>query len=59
MLLIFLLLHIIVNLILDTLGVCVFLALAKYKKDDNTVVLLDDVVTSVDQVSVEQMSSEC
>ncbi len=33
---------------LDTLGICVFLALAKYFKTDNTVVVLDDVVTSVD-----------
>lgn len=39
---------------LDTLGVCVFLALAKCKKDDNTVVVLDDVVTSVDQVHMER-----
>jgi energy-coupling factor transporter ATP-binding protein EcfA2 len=34
---------------LDTLGVCVFLALAKYFNDGNTIVVLDDVVTSVDQ----------
>ena len=34
---------------LDTLGVCVFLALAKYFNDCNTIVVLDDVVTSVDQ----------
>ena len=33
---------------LDTLGICVFLALAKYFKTDNTVVVLDDVLTSVD-----------
>jgi len=39
---------------LDTLGVCVFLALSKHNKDDNTVVLLDDVVTSVDQVHMER-----
>lgn len=34
---------------LDTLGVCVFLALAKKYPDDNTVVILDDVITSIDQ----------
>lgn len=34
---------------LDTLGVCVFLALAKKYSDDNTIVILDDVITSVDQ----------
>ena len=33
---------------LDTLGICVFLALTKYFKTDNTVVVLDDVLTSVD-----------
>jgi energy-coupling factor transporter ATP-binding protein EcfA2 len=33
---------------LDTLGICVFLALAKYFMTDNTIVILDDVVTSVD-----------
>lgn len=33
---------------LDTLGICVFLALAKSFKTDNTVVVLDDVLTSVD-----------
>lgn len=33
---------------LDTLGICVFLALAKYFRTDNTVVVLDDVLTSVD-----------
>ncbi len=34
---------------LDTLGVCVFLALAKKYADENTVVILDDVITSIDQ----------
>ncbi len=34
---------------LYTLGVCVFLALAKKYSDKNTVVILDDVITSVDQ----------
>ncbi len=33
---------------LDTLGICVFLALTKYFKTENTVVVLDDVLTSVD-----------
>lgn len=39
---------------LDTLGVCVFLALAKYFKDTNTIVVLDDVVTSADQAHMER-----
>ncbi|MCA9474122.1 MAG: AAA family ATPase [Nitrospira sp.] len=33
---------------LDTLGICVFLALAKHYKTDKTVVVLDDVLTSID-----------
>jgi energy-coupling factor transporter ATP-binding protein EcfA2 len=33
---------------LDTLGICVFIALAKHFKTDSTIVILDDVVTSVD-----------
>lgn len=33
---------------LDTLGICVFLALAKFFKTDQTVVVLDDVLTSID-----------
>lgn len=33
---------------LDTLGICVFLALAKHFKTDSTVVVLDDVLTSID-----------
>ena len=33
---------------LDTFGICVFLALTKYFRTDNTVVILDDVLTSVD-----------
>jgi energy-coupling factor transporter ATP-binding protein EcfA2 len=33
---------------LDTLGICVFLALTKRFKTENTIVILDDVVTSVD-----------
>ncbi len=39
---------------LDTLGVCIFLALAKHYNDPNTVVVLDDVVTSVDDVHMER-----
>jgi hypothetical protein len=33
---------------LDTLGICVFLALAKHFKTEDTIIVLDDVVTSVD-----------
>lgn len=33
---------------LDTLGICVFLALGKHFKTENTIVILDDVLTSVD-----------
>ena len=33
---------------LDTLGICVFLALAKFFKTDKTLVILDDVLTSID-----------
>ncbi|MGA7219699.1 MAG: hypothetical protein WBX38_15370, partial [Candidatus Sulfotelmatobacter sp.] len=33
---------------LDTLGICVFLALAKHFMTENTIVVLDDVLTSVD-----------
>jgi len=33
---------------LDTLGICVFLALAKHFKTADTIVVVDDVVTSVD-----------
>jgi ABC-type transport system involved in cytochrome c biogenesis ATPase subunit len=33
---------------LDTLGICVFLALAKRFKSDDTIVILDDVLTSAD-----------
>ena len=34
---------------LDTLGLCIFLALAKRNTEDRTVVVLDDVLGSVDQ----------
>jgi len=39
---------------LDTLGICIFLALAKYFNDGNTIVVLDDVVTSIDQAHMER-----
>jgi energy-coupling factor transporter ATP-binding protein EcfA2 len=39
---------------LDTLGVCIFLALVKHFKDSDTVVVLDDVVTSADQAHMER-----
>lgn len=39
---------------LDTLGICVFLALAKFFKTDNTIVILDDVLTSVDGPHLER-----
>jgi len=41
---------------LDTLGICVFLALARHYKDENTIVVMDDVLTSVDQVHTERFS---
>lgn len=34
---------------LDTLGICIFLALAKKYSDGNTILVLDDVVMSVDE----------
>ncbi len=39
---------------LDTLGVCVFLSLAKHFNQDNTIIVLDDVVTSIDQAHMER-----
>jgi hypothetical protein len=39
---------------LDTLGICVFLALAKRFKKENTVVILDDVFTSVDSTHLDR-----
>jgi len=39
---------------LDTLGVCVFLALSKHLDDGNTIVVLNDVVTSIDQAHMER-----
>ncbi len=40
---------------LDTLGICVFLALAKYYKTENTIIILDDVITSVDNVHLDRL----
>lgn len=39
---------------LDTLGVCVFLALAQYYNNPDTIIILDDVITSVDQVHMQR-----
>lgn len=39
---------------LDTLGVCVFLALALYYNNPATIIILDDVITSVDQVHMQR-----
>jgi DNA repair exonuclease SbcCD ATPase subunit len=39
---------------LDTLGICMFLALTKHFNDDNTIVILDDIVTSVDEAHRER-----
>ena len=39
---------------LDTLGVCVFLSLAKHFNRDNTIIVLDDVITSIDQAHMER-----
>lgn len=39
---------------LDTLGICMFLALAKYFNDNNTIIVLDDVVTSADEAHRER-----
>lgn len=42
---------------LDTLGFCVFLALAKRYKTDDTIVILDDVLTSVDAQHLDRFIS--
>jgi len=40
---------------LDTLGICMFLALAKHFNDDNnTIIILDDVISSVDETHRER-----
>ena len=40
---------------LDTLGACVFLALARRYADNSTIIALDDVFTSVDQSHLERI----
>jgi hypothetical protein len=35
---------------LDTLGICLFVALAKLFRDDDTILIFDDVITSADQI---------
>lgn len=35
---------------LDTLGICLFIALSKYYRTPDTILILDDVITSADQV---------
>lgn len=42
---------------LDTLGLCVFLALANLDTPDNTILVLDDVLASVDEPHVERLIS--
>jgi energy-coupling factor transporter ATP-binding protein EcfA2 len=48
---------------LDTLGLCIFLALAKKYRTPDTIVILDDVVTSVDSTHLERfiklVEAEC
>lgn len=48
---------------LDTLGVCIFMALAKKYGDENTILVLDDVMMSVDENHldrfIELLHSEC
>jgi len=39
---------------LDTLGICIFLALARKYKNDNTILILDDVVMSVDETHLDR-----
>jgi ABC-type transport system involved in cytochrome c biogenesis ATPase subunit len=42
---------------LDTLGISIFLALAKKYNDDNTILILDDVVMSVDETHLDRFIS--
>lgn len=42
---------------LDTLGICIFLALAKKYSDDSSVLILDDVVMSVDENHLDRFIS--
>jgi recombinational DNA repair ATPase RecF len=39
---------------LDTLGICVFIALSKYYKSDSPILILDDVLTSIDAQHMER-----
>ncbi|MEJ2881520.1 hypothetical protein [Pedobacter sp. GR22-6] len=39
---------------LDTLGICIFLALARKYKTDETILILDDVVMSVDETHLDR-----
>lgn len=41
---------------LDTLGLCVFLAFAKKRSGGNTIIAMDDVITSVDQAHMERFT---
>lgn len=41
---------------LDTLGICIFLALAKKYSDGNTILVLDDVVMSVDETHLDKFT---
>jgi rRNA maturation protein Nop10 len=40
---------------LDTLGLCVYMALAKHSADPNYIIVLDDVLTSVDDVHLQRV----
>lgn len=40
---------------LDTLGLCVFLALASLDSPENTILLLDDILASIDEPHVERL----
>jgi energy-coupling factor transporter ATP-binding protein EcfA2 len=40
---------------LDTLGFCVFLALAKLYRTDDTIIILDDVLTSIDAQHLDRL----
>ncbi len=40
---------------LDTLGLCIFLALAKWEQPEETILVLDDVIGSVDEPHVDRL----
>ncbi|MGE5344216.1 MAG: AAA family ATPase [Candidatus Omnitrophota bacterium] len=42
---------------LDTLGICVFLALAHHYRDENSIIVLDDVLTSLDRSHMERFGN--